>query len=503
MRRCAIGCVLLLLFASPARADWLEASSDHFVIYSDQSEKEVRGFAERLERFHAAMAYVFGKQKARPSPSNRVAIFVVSDRTEVRRVAGTANRYLTGFYIPRAGSSVAVIPERTARYGVPGDGVLLHEYAHHFMYTLTARSYPRWFIEGFAELFGGVRFGADGSIKLGAPTSHRYAELNHAEAVPIRTMLDFDGGAGAANGGYDAFYGQSWLLFHYLLLEPGRAGQLSKYQQLLATGDTALEAAEGAFGNLDRLASDMAAYQRRRRVNVMVVDGNALGTGPIAVRTLRPGEVAMVPTMLESRVGVSPEEAVALVAPARKVAAQYPDDPAVLAALAEAEYDAGNDDEAIAAADRALGLDPDRINAHLQKGYALFRKASGSAVPKPSWKDVRLQFVKANKVEHDHPIPLVRNYLTYLQQGERPTDNAIAGLEWAMQLAPFDPSLRWLVVQQMINDGRLREAAQTLGPLAYSPHRGEHTDKARQLLADVEARLAGGQGPSPGSASKD
>lgn len=114
---------------------------------------------------------------------------------------------------------------------------------------------------------------------------------------------------------------------------------------------------------------------------------------------------------------------------------------------------------------------------------------------------MRIQFVKANKVEHDHPVPLLRNYLTYVEQGERPTDNAIAGLEWAMQLAPFDASLRWRVAQQMISDQRLREAVQTLGPLAYSPHPGEHTEQSRQLLQDIEARIASGQETSPGKAS--
>lgn len=59
------------------------------------------------------MSYLFGKsQEPKPSPSNRVTIFVVSNQTAVREVAGTANRYLAGFYLPRAGATVAVIPER-------------------------------------------------------------------------------------------------------------------------------------------------------------------------------------------------------------------------------------------------------------------------------------------------------------------------------------------------------------------------------------------------------
>ena len=222
----------------------------------------------------------------------------------------------------------------------------------------------------------------------------------------------------------------------------------------------------------------------------MVVDGTTLTIGPIVTRKLRPGEAAMMPTMIESKVGVSDEEAKELVPEARKIAARFPDDPAVLSALAEAEFDADNDDAAIAAADRAIALDPKNINAHLQKGYALAHKVESGALPKESWKDVRRQFIQANAVENDHPIPLVQFYLTYVKQGEPPTKNAIEGLEWAMQLAPFDGSLRWLAAQQMVSDQRYQDAFRTLGPLAYSPHAGRTTlDQARQLLKDVEAKL--------------
>jgi hypothetical protein len=205
-----------------------------------------------------------------------------------------------------------------------------------------------------------------------------------------------------------------------------------------------------------------------------------------------------MPTMMESKVGVNRDEAMKLVPEAREVAARYRHDPAVLSALAEAEFDAGYDDAAIAAADAALALDPKNINAHIQKGYALAHKTESGGLPtKESWSDVRAQFIKANGVENDHPVPLMQFYLSYLKQGEAPTRNAIDGLEWASQLAPFDASLRWLVTQQMVQEKRYSDAARTVGPLAYSPHPGERTDEARKLLQDVEARLAQSQGPPP------
>lgn len=490
MRAMALG-FLWLFIGTAAKAEWLEASSDHFVIYSAQKEKAVTEFAERLERFEAAMARVYQMETTKPSPSNRVTIFVVSDAAEVRAVTGAKSRYLAGVYLPRAGGSVAVIPKLkgASKSELSGETVLYHEYAHHFMLTnLTNRAYPRWFVEGFAEYFAGVHF-KNGSVGLGAPPYYRAAELAFGREVPIRRLLDFDGGVSDSTLGYDSFYGQSWALFHYLQMTPERAGQISKYGRQLAAGRSALEAAEDAFGDLDRLDKDVQAYLRKRTVNIMMLNQSSLSIGPVTVRRLRPGEADMMPVILESKVGVSPEEAKSLVPEARKIAARHPEDPTVLAALAEAEFDAGNDDAAIAAADRALAIDPKQINAHLQRGYALERKVQSGALPSESWKDVRAQFARANKVENDHPVPLVRFYLSYVKQGEQPTKNAIDGLVWALELAPFDASLRWLVAQQMVADERFSEAVQALAPLAYSPHPGENTETARKLLKEVEARL--------------
>jgi len=500
MRRFALGFFSLFLVAASANAEWLEVSSDHFVIYSDQSEKVTKRFAERLERFHGGMAFLFGKQQVKPGPSNRVTVFVVSSESKVRKVTGTKNRFTAGIYRARAGSSIAVIPRLRGATSseLSGETILYHEYAHHFMFAgLTARAYPRWFTEGFAEFFAGAQFRDDGSVVLGAPANFRYYELVYAKEVPIRTFLSFDGGYSDQKMTYDSFYGQSWVLFHYLQMAPERADQLAQYQRLLAEGKSALEAAEGAFGDLSQLEKDMDSYMRRRKLSAVAVPPKVLNIGAITVRQLSPGETEMMPTMIESKFGVSKEEALELLPEARKVAARHPKDAAVLSALAEAEFDAGNDAAAITAADAALAIDPKNINAHLQRGYALSNQVEAGVLPKESWKDVRNQFIKANGVENDHPIPLVQFYLTFLKQGLTPSKNAIDGLEWAMQLAPFDGTLRWLVVQQMLIDKRYSEAVQTLGPLAYSPHPGENTAAARKLLKEVEAKVTAEQATAP------
>ena len=482
----------LTVASAPARADWAEVSSDHFVIYGEQRPEALRKFAERLEMFHAAMCLSFKRDAPKPSPSNRVTVYVVSNTREVRELADSNNRFLGGLYMARAGQSVALVPrlsDTKSRVGDTTETTLFHEYAHHFMRTMTAHTHPLWFNEGFAEFFSSARF-TDDQIGIGTPAQHRAYDLAYARDVPIRDLLDYDGGASAKDSRYDSFYGQAWALFHYLVFAPERAGQLPRYERLLAEGQSALQAAELAFGDLKQLDKDLEQYVQRRLLRYLPIKKKDLHVGTITVRVLPPAQAAMMPVKVRSRSGVSPAEAADVVLEARRVAAAHPNDAYVLTALAEAEVDAERYDEAIAAADRALTLEPNLVDAHIQKGYALERKLQSGAATPEAWRTIRSQWVKANKVEPDNPIPLIGFYGSFLRQGAPPTANAIQGLERALSVAPFDGSTRWMVAQQRLADGRLAAAAEALGPLAYSPHPGEHTDAARQLLENVQAKLA-------------
>ena len=63
----AILCILLVGIPGAAKAEWHEASSDHFLVIADQSEKDVREFTERLERFHSAVLMFSGGKMCRPA----------------------------------------------------------------------------------------------------------------------------------------------------------------------------------------------------------------------------------------------------------------------------------------------------------------------------------------------------------------------------------------------------------------------------------------------------
>jgi Flp pilus assembly protein TadD len=480
---------------SAARADWHEASSDHFLIYADQKEDQVQRFAERLERYHSAMQILLKREGRKPSPSNRVTVYVVSNAEQVRKLQGGDNRFVMGFYVPRAGGTLAIVPRiqsGASDWELSGERVLLHEYAHHVMYGTSGFSYPHWFSEGFAEFYAAAAFEKDGSVGLGRPAIHRAYELFQASNVPIETVLDTEAyrARKEKSKGYDDFYGQSWLLFHYLTFAKERSGQLTKYLQSLVDGKGELDAAKLAFGDLKQLDKDLAKYLKKPKMSSWSLKPAALKTSAIRLRKLDEGEAAIMPVRIRSKRGVDEDGAKEVAPLARAVAAKHPKDAAVLDALAEAEFDAGNDDAAIKAADAAIVLNPSNINALLQKGYAMARMAESAKVPKKAWGAVRKQFLKVNEIENDHPIPLVRFYQSYVANGDEPTDNALDGLVWAMELAPFDKGLRLNVAKALIDRERFDDAIIALRPILNETHNEELGKFAQELKAMAESKKA-------------
>ena len=493
MRSMIVACLLaMFLQSAPARADWLQASSDHFVIYAQDSERDLRTFSEQLERYHTALALLFGVTGPAPSPSNRVSVYVVANVQAVRKIHGGGNKYLGGFYLPRAGGSLAIIPKvDAAKSAEDGSMVtLLHEYAHHFMISANSMQRPRWFSEGAAEFFSSSSFAADGSMILGRPALHRAMELFHSPDVKVADLLDPTDYDKRARRNYDAFYGKSWLLYHYLTFDTARKGQFTRYLSLLDKGKSQRDAAAEAFGDFDVLEKDIERYLMRKKISVLPIDGGKLKIGNVVIRPLSAGEAAMMPLVIRSKRGVDQDAASELVAEARSVAALHPRDAAVFSALAEAEYDAGNDGEAIAAADAALALDPAQTNAYVQKGYALFRRAAdakGDTVA--AYNQARAPFVALNKRENDHPLPLVYYYRSFVEQGREPPKLAIDGLIRAVELSPFDFGLRMNLGEALIKLNRVEEARIILRPVAFDPHGGGMAESAAAMLARLEKDL--------------
>lgn len=477
-------------FAAPAQAEWYEASSEHFVIYADDSEKDIRQFAENLEKYHAAMAFLTSRSTEAPSPSNRVTIFVVGSQRDIRKLAGSENDEIAGFYVPRAGASRAFVQDiRNRSNGYPDFStvVLLHEYAHHFLISSSPYAMPRWMSEGAAEFFASAGFERDGSVLIGRPAMHRAGELRYADDVSVHELLDPELYERRKGKRYDAFYGMSWALYHYLIFDTDRKGQLPRYTALIREGRPSMEAATEAFGDIDELDKDVARYLKQRRMLTFDLTPDLISYRPVTLRQLPEGEAEMMDVRIVSQRGVTREEALELVGKAREIASAYPADPGVQTALAEAEFDAGNDDEAIAAADAAIAIDPRRPNAYVQKGFALFRKAEDAEDRDAAYGEAMRAFSALNKIENDHPLPLIYYYRSFLERGVRPNETARHALERAATLSPFDQGLAMNAALMFADEGKIELARHTLKPLATNPHGGSLADHASEYLDALES----------------
>lgn len=455
--------------AGASAADWHEASTAHFVVYSEQDPAKLEKFASRLERFDAAVRFLRGLPDDPVGKANRVTVYVVDAISDVERLSF---RYAAGFYIPRAGGSLAVVPRKAGASDaddLSAQAILLHEYTHHMFWSQSPNAvYPAWYIEGYAETLATVRFYDDGAIDYGRPPQYRGYGLMAGNALPIQKLLVADT-LELTDEQRDGLYGRGWLLSHYLLLSGNRKGQLAAYLGGINAGKPPLEAAN-AFGDLRALDRELERY-KRGSFGVRKLSASVIKPAAVQMRKLTPGEAATMDVRIRSKVGVNAKTSPGVYARAKRAAAPYPDDCGAQLVLAEAAYDARDFAAAEAAADRALKANPQANDGHVYKAMARMAVAlkAGDRTP-ATWTAIRKIIAAGNRADPDDPEPLILYYRSFVDAGAAPTDNAKAGLRRAFELAPQDNRLRFNLATMLLRDGNKAGARAMLAPLAYQPH---------------------------------
>ena len=160
----------------------------------------------------------------------------------------------------------------------------------------------------------------------------------------------------------------------------------------------------------------------------------------------------------------------------------------VEATVAEAESDGGNAAAAEAAADRALKANAKNAEALIFKGRAIAERgrALANVERHQLFEQARELFIAANKLDTEDPEPLYEFYKSYLLEGVRPNENAIAAMHYASDLVPQDPGLRMNSAIAYLNENKLKEARATLAPVAYSPHDGDMAAAAQNMIAKID-----------------
>lgn len=484
--------ILLAAFASgTAQAQWREASSPNFLVYGEMGEKDLRRFAEKLEKFDFLLRRIHNVNA--PASSNRLRIILVPNQAAVADLAGAPGAPIAGYYVRDARGMLMVGSrnrvrgpaggdrgENRAVYMIDPESVLLHEYTHHFMYQYFPATYPTWYSEGFAEFWGATHFRDDGVVEIGLPAEHRFGSFFGNRWLDVSQLLEAQSYADVAE--VDLLYAMGWLLVRYTWDSKERKQQLQRYLALINQGVGYRDAARQAFGDLGRLNGELRRYSRRSKFDVVQLPLRSIDFGQISVRPLSGAEQALFRYEIELSQGVSNADFQDFAARLRREAARFPDDPFALRLLAEVERTASNQGAARAAVERLLAAAPEDPRGLALKGLiALEPLRRGEAVTSEEIAAARRHILRAAKLQPNDPIILEALYDSHGLTGRLPPDEAQAALYRAMELAPSDPRLRMKVAADFEQRGMIPEAIAIIRPDAFrTPHSKNESERERK-----------------------
>lgn len=488
VHRLLLALALIALTPASALAEWRRAESQHFVVFSDGSERSLRDYTTTLERFHGLLRARFGG----PAQDDRrkLPVYLVGDSRALRVAHPHLPEGIDGYYMASENDISAILIRGR------NDHLLLHEYTHHFMANAGQGRLPGWFSEGLAEYYATATVSATGAASFGMPNAGRQQRLQQGRWLPIDQLLRAQGSFDInSQAGRDMYYAQSWALTHWLLADQARARALGVYLNAVNSGQDPIEAWQASFGIApDALEAQLKAYVRGRlyysELNVPPV------TPEITVSTLSPAWDAVILPLINAR-SPRPEEmnGPVLLQTSRTNAARFPDDALALVALGRAERLWGDPAAAETAVARALEIEPANVEGLLLMADIVDERS-----------DLSSDLTEMDR-ERAHAIELLRraleaepkDYRVYaelarLRRGaeDYPTQEDLQTWALAVRYAPQVMSIRGDAAIAMMEGRRYDEAVVLLTPIINDPHGGPGVQFARQLLAEVEHRRAAG-----------
>jgi tetratricopeptide (TPR) repeat protein len=472
----------LALTPATALADWRRAESQHFVVYSDGSERSLRDYTARLERFHGLLKSRFGGPEQ--NDTRKLPVYLVGNARALRVAQPHLPEGIDGYYVASENDIFAILIRGQ------DDDLLLHEYTHHFMANAGQGRLPGWFSEGLAEYYATATVSAAGAATFGLPNPGRLRQLQQGRWLPMDQLLRAQGSFDIENqSARGLYYAQSWALTHWLLADPTRARALGVYLNALNAGRDPVEAWQASFGiPADALEAQLKAYLRGR-LYFSELDIPPI-TPEITVSTLSPAWDAVILPLINARSPRDEEtDGPALLHTSRTNAARFPDDALALVALGRAERRWGDSAAAETALSRALEIEPANVEGLLLMADIVEERSD--LAPDEAEIDHQRGLAEAllrRALEADPKDYRIYADLARLRRGtgDYPTHDDL--LIWAMaaRYAPQVMSIRGDAAIAMLRAERYDEAIALLIPIVTDPHGGPGVQHARGLLARIE-----------------
>lgn len=369
------------------------------------------------------------------------------------------------------------------------EGMIYAGFAQHYLTTFFPVAYPRWYLDGFGQLFSTLVVRGDTMMEYGRAPEGTTAVLHRFGNFRLADVLS---GAYLTQSPDKTRWTpvHAWMLTHFLFFSPTRSGQFRSYLKAIASGTPAPDAA-AVFGDPDALAKELRAYFFAKKPFERMTYPAERAEVPI-VRRLSLGEAAFVKGRLElgSRIEVGGPQRDAWLQRLRGQAAKFPSDEGAQVLLAEAECRSDHAAECRAAADRALALSPTGSAALTWRGVGMTQAATSLTgdARTAMLRQARAMIAKANRIDTEAPAPLIAYYRSFADAGDTVPAIAVDGLTKALIAVPNAPATRLALGTELASRGVASVARGTLMPVAQGGYDSPERAKAQAVLEGLPGR---------------
>jgi tetratricopeptide (TPR) repeat protein len=485
---------------------WVEVRSSHFLVASNAGKEAARGVAEDFEQIRALFHSTF--PELRVDPAQPIVILAARDEATMRMI--TPDEFGGAEHVRPAGSFHSdgdkdYVVLRLDSQGTTAFHTIYHEYTHALLH-LNFRRIPLWLNEGLAEFFGNSAFGG-GEARTGTVDKNHLLVLGKNDWLPMDTLLTVNESSPYYNEKNPAsvFYAESWVVVHYLLLDPeARKKQiLKKFLMDWDLSGDAVAAAHQAFGDFGGFGAAVKKYVRDANWRVGVVLPEVAGAnGELRDRALASAEVlALRGDFFAHR--KMPEPARPLL---EQAVALGPELAATHEALGFYDFREGEFAAAEREMSRAIELGSQDFMAYYGRGVLLLRDFSESA---ETTREARAALEQAEKLNPMY-APTFEGLTQVYSRSAETQGKALAAAETAVKLDPESDSYKANLAYVLLNNGKAGQARVIAEKLLTKSGVPENARMARSILAAIEeeeqwereraALKLGGKDPAAGTA---
>lgn len=506
----AIWALAIFFCATPALANdgrWRRAESEHFIVFSDGSERGLLEATQTLEDFHVALETLTSTAGEEDS-SSKFEIYLVRDSSGLRAVIPSVGPGIVGFYRTSAEHMAAFLLYNDS-FGHDARETLLHEYAHHFMLHRFPAAYPRWYTEGWAEFVSTTEISERRAV-VGRPSERlNFLVRGNSPGIMMRTprslfsvdVLPIDQLLAperfpALHTDWDfasRFYSTSWLAASLIANRPDLAQGLTNYVHALGEGGDPIESFEPAFGmSPEAFSSAMSAYVRGGTARAV---GVSLPANPASVQIVRLPESMddlLLPVARLKLRSALDDDRQDLLESVNRAASRYPNDPFAQRAAARVALLSDDTARARTLLEPIIAANGDDAEALLLLGLTYTaeaaREGQNPAAVGEALRSARRHWARGFRANPDY-FPILFLYAYSFGGGPEPlTPEQLDVMARALYLAPQADDIRFAYAEALLSAARNEEAADALRPLLHTPHDEAAQTRARNLFAEARGR---------------